>query len=261
MSSESFERMSVQELRDVAAAYGVTGVQTMSKADLVTALTRQAGKRVSAKAPAMESLSSTSLSDNKNAATDVQRGPDPGLPIPNRYGRERLVLMVQDPFHLFAYWELSDQAIERARTEVGELGTTVLVLQTENGSEQREVDLRGGNYYLAVAPNAVYEAQIALRDSRGKLFTLLKSNRVSTPAANVSTRTDESWMAVDETFGELLQMAGLPGQLGSSMNRPAESNQRTVAWEWKDTAVKTLSSGSFSSHNLSSSTLQRPGNP
>jgi hypothetical protein len=217
------------------------------------------GRGAPVSAPAGSSQSSSSSMPPQQPATN--QGPDQGLPIPDRYGRDRLVLLVQDPQHVFAYWEVTPERYEQVAREAGDGAATVLVLITASGAEQREVDLRGGNYYLAVAPNATYQAQLALRDRHGRLHTLASSNQVTTPAAGVSPRTDEQWMAVDETFHELLAMAGLPGGIGSSLAR--FTDQRLAAWAWKETGVHPWSSGalaggiggSLSSHSLGSHTL------
>jgi hypothetical protein len=95
----------------------------------------------------------------------------------------------------------------------------VLLLHTSGGTEHREVDLRGGNYYLSVSPNASYEAELVLRDSQGRLHRLAKSNRVTTPPATVSGRVDEDWLVVDESMDEMLRSGLALGSSGGSGGR------------------------------------------
>jgi hypothetical protein len=104
----------------------------------------------------------------------------------------------------------------------------VLILHTSQGDEQREVDLRGGNYYLTVAPRGAYTADLAIRDGQGNLHILARSNRVDTPAAGPSWRTDEDWLQVDERFDELLSLAGTPGTGGSSGSGGRFLNRRQL---------------------------------
>lgn len=189
------------------------------------------------------------------------KGPNPGLPVPDRYGRDRLVLMVQDPHHLFAYWELTPETLERVRAAAGGGGTPVLAISVGGNTEFREVDLRGGNYYLAVAPDRAYTAELALRDPQGRLHVLARSNQASTPAPGVSARIDEQWMGVDETFHELLELAGLPGRPGGSSGMSSVArlaDQRLAAWSWQKGQVSTLSSASLSSASLSSGARLKP---
>jgi hypothetical protein len=268
MTPEQLMSLSVKELKALAGEKGVPRAAKMRKEELVQALLPHAHGphpgSPAAKSPHMPPATGTGSSGSSlvaQAPTQAGHPPEHGLPIPDRYGRDRLVLMVQDPQHVFAYWEVTPERYEQVRGQAGDGAAPVLVLTTPNGQEQREVDLRGGNYYLAVAPNATYQAQLALRDRQGRLHALATSNQVTTPAASVSPRTDEQWMAVDETFHELLAMAGLPGGVGSSLAR--FTDQRLAAWAWKDTGVHPWSSGALhgglggilSSHSLSSHSL------
>lgn len=266
MTPEQLMGLSLKELKTLAGEKGVSKAAKMRKEELVQALVTQSrgphpgspGSRGPLAPPAgSSSLSSSTVSQQPSLPAQNQ-GPNPGLPIPDQYGRDRLVLMVQDPQHVFAYWEVTPDRLEEVRRQAGDAATPVLVLMTGSGTEQREVDLRGGNYYLAVAPNATYRAQLALRDRAGKLHALAMSNQVTTPAASISPRQDEQWMAVDETFHELLSMAGLPGQVATLNSTARFTDQRLAAWSWKESGVKPFSSGGLSSHSLGSHSLIAP---
>ena len=277
MTPAKLQSLTVKELRALAAERGIPNAQRMLKAELVAALADKSGgvanegtrerarRKASFTAPAggvaEQAPSSTPMRAPAPPMADAPAGTDPGLPIPDRYGADRLVLMVQDPHHIFAYWELTPHTLDQARLLAGG-GTPVLVLHGVNGDESREVDLHGGNYYLSVAPSAAYEAELALRDGQGRLHVLARSNRVTTPAPTISARTGEQWLGVDETFHELLELAGLPDQIahgGGSAQRLAASlkEQRLVAWGWKESGVQPFSSAVLSSHSLSSSGLVR----
>jgi hypothetical protein len=238
---DELSRQSLQELRSLAAAHGIADVATLGKDALVQRLAARLSAPVPAGAASLgvpsgqvpaPSAPPAGSSHSAPAAPARRDGPDPGLPIPDRYGRDRLVLMVQDPFHVFAYWEVTAETLAASRAAAGEHAATVLLIDTPHGQESREVDLAGGNYYLSVAPATSYAAQLAIRDAQGRLHVLARSNRVTTPAATISTRQDEAWMTVDETFGELLDLAGLPGQSGSSVQRLSSTaiGQRIVTW-------------------------------
>nr|MBA3685609.1 DUF4912 domain-containing protein [Planctomycetota bacterium] len=169
MNLEDLKRLSVKELRELASGNGVTGVAALSKEQLLVKLSAvfasrqpQHGAAPTGGVP-VPTAQPQGASGSAPSAPYVQKGPDPGLPIPDRYGRDRLVLMVQDPFHVFAYWEVSADTLARARAAAGANYTTVLLLDTGNGVESREVDLAGGNYYLSVAPSGSYVAKLALR--------------------------------------------------------------------------------------------------
>ncbi len=292
MKASDLEGMTNKELRVLAAAQGVARAGKLTKSELIAALATSpapSGKgsakaganakptaaKTAARAPARRrkqatftSLARPDLAAPSSrilapaapppAAPAMAQAPDPGLPVPSHYGQDRLVLMVQDPLHIFAYWELDPHSLAKTQAAAGPGSTPVLIVQTSKGEEFREVDLRGGNYYLSVAPASSYEAELALRDITGKLHALARSNKVTTPAPTISSRIDEQWMGVDETFHELLELAGLPGHLriGASAARLADRTQ--VAWSWQQNQAPSLSSATLSSHSLSSRSLTRP---
>ena len=213
MTAEELIRLNVKDLRALAERHGVTGHARLRKDQLIGALLPLIATKPAKHAQLPISAPAGSSSHGAPALTHApQRGPDPGLPIPDSYGLDRLVLLMQDPHHIFAYWEISPGTFARVSANAGPGAAHVLILHTPSGPEQRDVDLRGGNYYLSVAPGSTYRAEIALRGKDGKLYQLAVSNFVQTPAVGPSTRTDATWMEVDETFHELLTLAGLPGQ-------------------------------------------------
>ena len=275
MTRDQLDLLSDQDLRELGDRYGVSS--DLLRSELLGLLSARLASGTALAVPAMAEATSSSAQRVAVASDD----PNSGLPIPPRYGRDRLVLMVQDPGHVFAYWEVTPSTLDRVRSEIGEPGQPVLVVLGPTGEEQREVDLLGGNYYLAVASTATYEARLALRDRHGRLHTLAGSNLVSTPSADPSWRTDEDWMVVDERFHELVARAGLPGEGGSSGQRLGGGSEvrlrartiehRRLGWDWQETihakvwsssalgagsalsegsAASALIPGSFSSHLL-----------
>ncbi len=248
MTAEQLMRLTVKDLRALAERQGITGHARLRKDQLIGALL----PLITAKAPTPGPQLSSAPTGSSAPVPAVhspapQRGPDPGLPIPESYGVDRLVLLVQDPHHIFAYWEISSGTYSRIATIAGFGAAQVLILHTPSGPEQREIDLRGGNYYLSVAPGSTYRAEIALRSKDGKLHQLAVSNFVQTPAAGPSARTDATWMEVDETFHELLAMAGLPGQdpVGSMARLQARTLDAQVLGEHA-LAARGLSSAALS---------------
>lgn len=243
--------------------------RTQKKASFTAPRSRRAPATATApgrplKPPAAPAATSSSVARIAPKPTP-SKDPDPGLPVPDHYGHDRLVLLVQDPHHLFAYWELTPTTLRRIRTAAGGAGTPVLAISTDGKTEFREVDLRGGNYYLAVAPDRDYTAELALRDPQGRLHVLARSNKVATPAPGVSARVDEQWMGVDETFHELLELAGLPGRPGGTSSGAGSAarlaDQRLAAWNWQKSGVSSLSSASLSSSTLSSGARLKPAKP
>lgn len=249
MTAEELMRLTVKDLRALAERHGVTGHARLRKDQLIGALLPliTAKPHKVAPLPASAPAGSSSANNVQVAHSAPHRGPDPGLPIPESYGVDRLVLLVQDPHHIFAYWEISPGTYARIAAAAGNGAAQVLILHTPSGPEQREIDLRGGNYYLSVAPGSTYRAEIALRGKDGKLHQLAVSNFVQTPAAGPSARTDATWMEVDETFHELLALAGLPGQdpVGSLARLQARTLETRIMHE-DVAAMRGMSSANLS---------------
>lgn len=260
MDASSLRALTVKELRSLADGQGVPRAARLKKDELVAALLPLLCPTPAAPmaAPASAPAGSSSIEAPAAAPAAPLPPPQDGLPIPDRYGCDRLVLMVQDPNHLFAYWEVSPAALDRARAAAGEGWAPVLVLHTAGGTEQREVDLRGGNYYLTVAANSDYRAVLAIRDRAGRLHLLAESTLVRTPAAAPSPSSEEQWMVVDETFSELLSLAGAPA--GSSGALSSGARFRTRSLDSRILSWSEEQAGGAGGPGLPSSlTVARPG--
>jgi uncharacterized protein len=131
--------------------------------------------------------------------------------LPPGAGKDRIVVMVRDPYWLHVYWELTHQAIQRAEAALGQDwhgAKPILRLfdvsanETTSTSEAavKDIDIHGGcnNWYLEVEnPPRSYRVDIGYVSKRGQFFVLARSNVVSTPRAGVSDRLDENWADLD----------------------------------------------------------------
>jgi hypothetical protein len=131
--------------------------------------------------------------------------------LPAGYGKDRIVLMVRDPYWLHAYWELTRHAIQRAEAALGQDWHTakpilrlldVTTSDTSNTSEStiRDIDIHGGcnNWYIDVAnPPRSFRVDIGYLAPSGRFYVLARSNVVTTPRAGVSDVIDENWSDID----------------------------------------------------------------
>ena len=191
--SEQLRSKTTVQLRLIARDLDIQGRSSMRKAQLVEAIAQHVEKvstppADSAQAsiaggfycPALQVTAKKLLHHHCNnlPRTDVanhneQPTADPGLPLPEHYNHNRLQLMVQDPHHLHAYWEVDPGQVDRLQQHVG--GHLVLVVFSgENQQEIRRVDVTSGGYYLAVAGGRTYSAELALQDTTGRLVSLLR---------------------------------------------------------------------------------------
>ncbi len=136
--------------------------------------------------------------------------------LPTGYGKDRIVVMVRDPYWLHAYWELTHQSVQRAEAALGQDwhgAKPILRLfdvsanETTSTSETpvRDIDIHGGcnNWYIEVNhPPRSFRVDIGFLSKRGQFFVLARSNVVSTPRAGVSDRLDENWSDLDASSAD-----------------------------------------------------------
>src|SRR5437879_7939228 len=194
-------------LADMARKKGIVGWSSMAKEDLVNALAQKirpnrAIKQVAqAKRPTRvkhQAAAARDTSQGASAEEEVERSKyEVGVPtkdlsarvpkhLPGGYGRDRIVVMVRDPYWLHAYWELTRQAVQRAEAALGQdwhgAKPILRVLDvsshdTTSTSEPivRDIDVHGGcnNWYIDVGnPPCSYRVDIGYFSKHGKFYAL-----------------------------------------------------------------------------------------
>ncbi|HYV38040.1 MAG TPA: DUF4912 domain-containing protein [Gemmataceae bacterium] len=242
MTSKKLQECSKKQLADMARKRGVAGSQRMTKEDLVLALLKQ----VSAKASRSRNgtlqvhrngkaklkpkhrvrpqlAAARNTSNGTSAEETVERSKfDVGVPtkdlsarvpkdLPTGYGKDRIVVMVRDPYWLHAYWELTRQAVSRAEAALGQewhgakpilrlLDVTTHDTTSTAEAIIRDIEIHGGcsNWYIDVSnPPRSYRIDIGYLSRKGHFYVLARSNVVSTPRAGVSDTIDENWADID----------------------------------------------------------------
>jgi hypothetical protein len=131
--------------------------------------------------------------------------------LPGGYGKDRIVVMVRDPYWLHAYWELTRHSIQRAEAALGQEwhGARPILRLLDVGSHDttsasestvRDIDIHGGcnNWYIEVQnPPKSYRVDIGYLSRGGQFYVLARSNVVSTPRAGISDLIDENWADLD----------------------------------------------------------------
>ncbi len=167
-----------------------------------------------------------------SAAAEAPRGRSAGedaFVIPLGYGDTRIVLLVKDPWWLYAYWEVHPSDARRAKSrltpeEVIGLQSVLRVYDVTGGAEPEtaahwmDVPLSGlaTNWYLNTnAPDHAFVVEIGLLTRGGRFLAVARSNQVRAPRSSPSDVIDEEWRIADEPFWKLLDLAGCVG-MGSS---------------------------------------------
>lgn len=131
--------------------------------------------------------------------------------LPNGYGKDRIVVMVRDPFWLHAYWELTHQSVQRAEAALGQdwHGSKPIIRLCDVSAQDttstaesviRDIEIHGGcnNWYIEVnQPPRAFRVDIGYVSKRGQFYAIARSNVVSTPKAGVSDTIDENWSDLD----------------------------------------------------------------
>ncbi len=144
-----------------------------------------------------------------NQPTVAERGE-----LPLAYGQDRIVLMTRDPFVVHAYWETSQERLEREKAWFGwgsKLSVRIYDItgvqfdgRNAIGYYDQEVLEQTGTWYFDLGrPSHSFCADLGLLSPEGKFLTLVRSNYVNMPRAGVSDVIDEEWMLADEEFWKL----------------------------------------------------------
>lgn len=150
--------------------------------------------------------------------------------LPDGYGDTKLVLLVRDPWWLFAYWEIEASreatAREAAHRRGGDFRTVLRVydvtgldLPRKNSFFDIELNFHATNWYIDVGlPNRDWVAEIGYRFDDGHFIGLVRSNRVRTPSFGLSDVLDEEWMLPDDVYFRILGRSVSVESQGSSMD-------------------------------------------
>ncbi len=176
--------------------------------------------------------------------------------LPSNYGDNKLVLMVRDPWWIFAYWEIQPETVERVKVMVPEEEREHLkfVMRVYDISY---IDFNGANahYYFDIpipygaekwyinvnSPGRSWVAEMGWLSEKGKFYPVVRSNVVYTPLDGPSWITDEEWAVPEELFNKLYGLSIGFGGLGAGLSS-AELHKL-----WSQHVVSPISSGGVSS--------------
>lgn len=150
--------------------------------------------------------------------------PEPKTPgFPASYGKDALVLMVRDPWWVYAYWEITPSREGEVLARAGSRAVRVLrVYRHETPQDTYFFDIETGvfadNWYVDVGePDRLWSAEIGLRADNGRFHSFLRSNVVRTPRCGVSDEIDPEWNLPDDIWGRICQASGSGADSPSSL--------------------------------------------
>jgi hypothetical protein len=274
-----------RSLLETAATRRIRGRSAMSKADLVSAILRagQAGK-VSAGA---KRAAPKVVGQAKKRAVPVREKvlvrrswreqqaviqhakyeakieePKPAKPVkpaeavplvhepPVSYGEDRISLLVRDPYWVHVYWDISREALLRAkgilkdewfeaRSILRVHDVTGVDFDGGNSNSYFDIPVEGGatNWYINTrVPNRSYCVEIGLLSRSGRFVLLARSNVATTPRDAPSDVIDEKWMIPDSEFDKVYALSG-GFKLGASSLELKEMMEKALGGEMGSGAV------------------------
>lgn len=221
MPTNALAMKTVVELRQLAAGIGVRRVNEMKKHQLIIALENRKPcpnpPVFGQERPFSASSSATMVVSFPNAKSPypVPAPPPEGLPIPDQYGTTRLVIMAQNPHRLFVYWRFNNSQLSEVQLACQDGSFPVLVLMSNGGIEQREIELRSGSSYHSVIPKCSYEAALALRNIKGEIRNLIISNRITMPSDSICPESVATETGLHDQFHELYELTTVKKRISS----------------------------------------------
>lgn len=135
--------------------------------------------------------------------------------------KDRIALFVRDSFWMHASWDVTRQAIERAKAAMAEQWHAsrpvlrLLRMEEEDGSSvetiERDIDIHGGlrNWYIEWnGTAATFRVMIGYLAPTGRFHAISESNIVSTPAAGSADSVDDHWTQAASESEKIFSMSG-----------------------------------------------------
>ncbi len=142
-------------------------------------------------------------------------GLEPPYHLPESYGENHIVAMAKNPEWLYAYWEVTPTRQEEYSRANGpgswEVSRPLLRVYDVTGREVVDnhalitdipINDFAKSWYIHVGkPRGVFYIDLGRMKPDGTFITLCRSNKVQTPAREVSSVIDPEWPPIDAVWG------------------------------------------------------------
>ncbi|MDP2928951.1 MAG: DUF4912 domain-containing protein [Candidatus Omnitrophota bacterium] len=143
--------------------------------------------------------------------------------FPSGYGDHKIVILVRDPWWIFAYWEIrrekEEEIINKIKSDGDDPTKTILRVYDvtdvsfngKNAHSHFDIELRGlpGNWYINVgSPDRSWIVDIGIVTKNGGFYLLARSNIVKTPRYGMSEKLDAEWMMPEEDYWKMFGLSG-----------------------------------------------------
>ncbi len=133
------------------------------------------------------------------------------IDLPSSYNRTQLTLIARDPFWIHAYWEIAEDSFDQVKRKIGQgcdqarltlrmYDVTLIDFHDNNANHWFDIDVGySKSWYVNLWSDSVsYCADIGMKTPDGRFFAIARSNFVTTPRVQMSSRNDMIWMEVND---------------------------------------------------------------
>jgi hypothetical protein len=150
--------------------------------------------------------------------------------IPWGYGKDRVTAAAVDPNRLYVYWEVTDEAIARARDALGAAGedawlnlraydTTGILFDGTNAPHHFDHGIGRSErqwFFDIRRPTSTVVVEVGLHARDGGFVRIARSSRVDFPRAEPAPWAEPEWMSVVAATGDARPAGwGMPSQGGA----------------------------------------------
>src|SRR5262245_39969914 len=216
-ANEDLLRRTKAELLEHARSVGLTGVQRLTKTALAAQIQRAARKETEPPNEPEEQPADAPHKLDLGLAATPGNVREPQEDIPWGYGVDRVTAMSVDPERLYIYWEVTDQAIARARVGLGPAGRDAwLNLRVYDVTDRifdgtiahayfdHSISRTDRQWFFFLGrPTSTVVVEIGLNAAEGYFVRIVRSGRVDFPRRESVSRGGVEWLTVRSASGEV----------------------------------------------------------
>jgi hypothetical protein len=232
LSLEALLRRTRLQLLECARSLGLTGIHRLTKEALATrfleALQEMIGSLAAEAPESTDGPHKFDLGQPPERPVEVEH-------IPWGYRQDRVTAMIVDPERLYVYWELTDEAIERARAGLGPGGrdawlnlrvydVTNRIFDGTNAHSYFDHSVSRSDrqwFFFIGKPASTAVVELGLKSHEGYFVRIVRSGRADFPRREPVSSGGVEWLTVRAATGEISEPASdvhppatLPGGVG-----------------------------------------------
>ena len=213
-SVDALLRRTRRQLLEVARCLGLPRLQRLTRDALATPFLRALQEMVASAEPEAHEPAQGPLG--------LDLGPPAEAPvelehIPWGYGQDRVTVMVVDPERLYVYWEVTDEAIERARAGLGPGGpdawlnlrvydVTNRIFDGTNAHSYFDHPVARSDrqwFFTVGKPASTAIVELGLQSHEGYFVRIARSGRADFPRGESVSPGGVEWLTVRAATGEI----------------------------------------------------------